>query len=85
MRITSRASFGAGSASMPIHLDNVECIGSENSITECPHRPWGVENCGHSEDAGVVCGKIIKLCYCCYYHIFAVLILMCEIITLYSF
>ncbi|NWU73785.1 SRCRL protein, partial [Pterocles burchelli] len=38
-----------------IWLDNVQCSGTEAALSECPARPWGVTNCDHGEDAGVVC------------------------------
>ncbi|XP_029996227.1 soluble scavenger receptor cysteine-rich domain-containing protein SSC5D-like isoform X2 [Sphaeramia orbicularis] len=47
------AHFGRGSD--PTWLDDVACSGSESSLTECPHPGFGTENCGHSEDAGVIC------------------------------
>ena len=52
------AHFGAGSDQ--IWLDDVRCSGSESSIINCQHRGWGVENCGHHEDASVICSS--KLC-----------------------
>jgi len=47
------AHFGRGSG--PIWLDDVFCSGNERSIVGCVHNGWGVENCGHSEDASVFC------------------------------
>ncbi|NWU94381.1 C163A protein, partial [Upupa epops] len=47
------AHFGPGSD--PIWLDDIHCSGTESAITECELSEWGEHNCGHSEDAGVVC------------------------------
>ncbi|NXD18327.1 DMBT1 protein, partial [Nothocercus nigrocapillus] len=48
-----KAQFGLGYE--PIWLDDVNCTGSETSLSECGARPWGESNCNHREDAGVVC------------------------------
>ncbi|XP_071330887.1 uncharacterized protein [Trachinotus anak] len=57
---TASAHFGEGTGQ--IWLDDVACSGSEGSLTECQHRGFGEHNCGHGEDAGVVCsGAQIRL------------------------
>ena len=49
----SNATFGQGIGQT--WLDNVKCIGNETLITQCGHEGWGVHDCGHVKDAGVVC------------------------------
>ncbi|XP_031697715.1 putative DMBT1-like protein, partial [Anarrhichthys ocellatus] len=51
-----RAHFGQGSG--PIWLDDLQCSGTESSLTHCTHRELGIHNCSHSEDAGVICGDM---------------------------
>ena len=51
----SNAYFGEGDDSMPIWLDDVECYGSEATITECLYGEFGQHNCRHNQDAGVRC------------------------------
>ncbi|XP_039365572.1 deleted in malignant brain tumors 1 protein-like [Mauremys reevesii] len=47
------ARFGQGSD--PIWLDNINCTGAEAALSDCRVLPWGIHNCNHGEDAGVVC------------------------------
>ena len=53
MAAPGSARFGRGSG--PIFLDNVQCRGDEPSLQTCRHNGWGVHNCGHVEDASVIC------------------------------
>ncbi len=42
-----------------IWLSGVECVGTETSLYDCPHDPWGeVGSCSHVSDAGVICTNV---------------------------
>ncbi|KAK3097845.1 hypothetical protein FSP39_013751, partial [Pinctada imbricata] len=57
----SDAFFGEGAGK--ILLDDLQCTGSERKLIECGHNGRRKHNCGHSEDASVICtGRLsIKL------------------------
>ncbi|XP_054611380.1 scavenger receptor cysteine-rich domain-containing group B protein [Dunckerocampus dactyliophorus] len=55
----SQAFYGYGTG--PILLDNVECDGDEADISECTHSGVGLHNCGHHEDAGVICAPLLPI------------------------
>uniref|UniRef100_A0A8C2SZL7 Soluble scavenger receptor cysteine-rich domain-containing protein SSC5D n=1 Tax=Coturnix japonica TaxID=93934 RepID=A0A8C2SZL7_COTJA len=50
---TKAAHYGRGQDT--IWLDEVNCTGREESIFDCKASAWGVNNCYHGEDAGVLC------------------------------
>nr|XP_055046930.1 deleted in malignant brain tumors 1 protein-like [Misgurnus anguillicaudatus] len=53
------AFFGEGLG--PILMDNVNCIVSDSKLTKCQTNGWGISNCEHYEDAGVICQPLVRL------------------------
>ncbi|XP_041638344.1 macrophage receptor MARCO-like [Cheilinus undulatus] len=49
------STFTATPGTGKIWLDDLACVGTEGDIFDCPHSGIGVNNCQHSEDAGVSC------------------------------
>ncbi|KAG5267878.1 hypothetical protein AALO_G00226970 [Alosa alosa] len=39
-------------------MSDVECVGSESTVKDCKSQRWGAENCGHHQDAGVICSGV---------------------------
>ncbi|XP_071446908.1 uncharacterized protein [Hetaerina americana] len=56
--------FGSGVIKGPplFLMDDVECIGTESSLSECRFPGWGDHNCGPEEVAGVVCKIAGSVC-----------------------
>ncbi len=51
------AYFGPGIG--PVWRDGVACTGNEHTLANCTGPDWGVKNCTHGQDAGVICGTNI--------------------------
>ena len=47
------AFFGQGTGK--ILFRNLDCSGTENDLSQCNHPGYWKHNCGHHEDAGVIC------------------------------
>lgn len=46
------AAYGQGTG--PVVLGQVQCVGNESNVFDCPNNV-GVQNCAHTQDAGVTC------------------------------
>ena len=57
--VKTGAYFGEGYGQ--VLLDDVNCTGAEEKLWLCDHRGWGMGNCNHSFDVGVVCKPPIRL------------------------
>lgn len=57
------AAFGEGAG--PIHLDDVYCEGVETDLVNCSLNRR--VNCGHSQDAGVICVPLSSVTGVCIY------------------
>nr|XP_054377817.1 putative DMBT1-like protein [Pongo abelii] len=59
MSALGKAHFGPGSGD--IFLDNLQCAGVERYLGQCAHSGWSEHNCGHHEDASVICSDAEEL------------------------
>ncbi|KAM4598339.1 scavenger receptor cysteine-rich domain-containing protein DMBT1-like [Polymixia lowei] len=54
-----RAYFGPGIRE--IWMNKLRCSGEEETFKRCPHSGFGRHDCGHHQDAGVVCSGAVRL------------------------
>ncbi len=42
-------------------MDEVNCTGQENYLSACSFSGWGIHDCSHYEDAGVICPRMFSV------------------------
>ena len=68
--LVRREIYGQGSGQ--IWLNELNCVGTEVTVTDCAHRGWGDHDCEHSQDAGVICfgsNGMLIICLILYIYI----------------
>ena len=55
--VTRNVFFGEADSEVPIHLDEVNCDGTESNLLNCSHNPIGEHDCAHDEDVGIMCER----------------------------
>ncbi len=55
MGYSGATSFSSTTGGSTFWLDDVTCTGSESTLDECSHLPWGEDNCGSTECIALVC------------------------------
>ena len=62
--------FGGGPSFQPIHLDELQCLGSEETLLNCTHSGISVHDCDHPEDVGIICqrslGRVMHVIWLCF-------------------
>ncbi|XP_078064406.1 CD5 antigen-like, partial [Mustelus asterias] len=59
LSVAGGGQYGAGAG--VIWLDELSCNGAEVALDQCSTKPWGVNNCNHSQDAGVSCSGPVRV------------------------
>jgi len=47
--------YGQGTGE--IFIDDLECLGTENDVSECKANEWHIHDCAHREDVVIKCGN----------------------------
>lgn len=64
-QVLPRGTYRSGSG--PIYLSELECSGSESSLSGCVtghNLPAGLTNCNHSMDVNIICQGLCVLVFC---------------------
>ena len=61
--VTALGSAQYGEGTVPVLLDNVNCVGDELNLITCGHNEIGIHDCEHSKDAAVECWGTYVLSY----------------------
>ena len=54
-----------GSGDIPIIVQNINCSGTEDSLTKCPAISFAASSCNETTVAGLIChGKMFNMSHC---------------------
>lgn len=63
---------------LPVVVDDLNCNGSEERLTNCSHNSPGFTNCHDGNDASVVCQPLdgnrnCRICSSCNFYVFTII------------
>ena len=70
---------------LPVVVDDLNCNGSEERLTDCPHNSPSLTSCHDGNDASVVCQPLdgnrnCRICSSCNFYVFTITMKHCIVV-----